>query len=285
MMKPRPSTNHLGAAPGTAAGSRFTGPLPQFNRDVRGFAVMSTTAASREDRFLDRERCGAVGRRARRPPATGPNTKALIGWHRTRTRAAYNDGSVARGSRLRAAPVRGHADRVGPLCAARAESGAYARCGAFSVVTGSEATRVVEKPGLARSRRLRARARGAGAAALRYELIRGAVPSASPPRDASSPRARDRPDPRAEYLMRADRSTSRPAVSRCRTATGAAASAVSSRTLTHRGRRAPGGSRRAARGRERREPVLAVASKDEPTSFIRWPSSRASSAAARRSCT
>ena len=81
------------------------------------------------------------------------------------------------------------------------------RRGAFSVVTGPEATRVVENQawhgagacelGGARSRRRRCCA---------TELIRGACPSASRParREFSSSYAIDL-DPRAEYLMRADR--------------------------------------------------------------------------------
>jgi len=111
----------------------------------------------------------------------------------------------------------------------------------------------------------------AGAAALRYELIRGAVPLGEP---AGATRvllehAIDL-DPRAEYLMRADRVDFRPRV-RCRTATGRR------HPLSHRrnarrqpwATRPPGGHAGGAWFESGREPVLAVASKDEPTSFIR----------------
>jgi quercetin dioxygenase-like cupin family protein len=149
----------------------------------------------------------------------------------------------------------------------------YARRGAFSVVTGSEATRVVENQAWHGAGACELEARGAGAAVLRYELIRGAVPLGEP---AGATRvllehAIDL-DPRAEYLMRADRVEFAPGgVALPHRHRGGGIRCLIAGTLDVTVGDAP--ARRVMPGgawfESGREPVLAVASKDEPTSFIR----------------
>ena len=149
----------------------------------------------------------------------------------------------------------------------------YARCGDFSVVTGSEATRVVENQAWHGAGACEIRAGETGADVLRYELRRG--PSA-----AGEPAVATRVllehaidlDPRAEYLMRADRVDFAPGgVALPHRHRGGGIRCLIAGALDVTVGDAP--ARRVMPGgawfESGREPVLAVASKDEPTSFIR----------------
>jgi quercetin dioxygenase-like cupin family protein len=146
----------------------------------------------------------------------------------------------------------------------------YARRGAISVVSGAGDARVAEGQAWHGAGACEVAAGDAGAAVLRYELIRGTAPAGG---DAKMllEHAIDL-DPRAEYLMRADRVDFAPGGValphrhrgggiRCLIA-GALEVTVGDAPAR---RVTPGG----AWFESGREPVLAVASKDEDTSFIR----------------
>jgi len=90
--------------------------------------------------------------------------------------------------------------------------------------------RLARGRGLARRLRFEIPTRRAGATVLRYELIRGSAPLDRVSTGATKvllEHAIDL-DPRADYLMRADRVDFAPAASRCRTGTAAAAFAACS---------------------------------------------------------
>jgi hypothetical protein len=146
----------------------------------------------------------------------------------------------------------------------------YARRSAISVASGAGDARVVEGQAWHGAGACEVAAGDAGAALLRYELIRGTAPARG---DAKV--LLEHPidlDPRAEYLIRADRvdfalggvalpHRHRGGCIRCLIA-GALEVTVGdapARGVT------PGG----AWFESGREPVLAVASKDEDTSFVR----------------
>jgi quercetin dioxygenase-like cupin family protein len=146
----------------------------------------------------------------------------------------------------------------------------YARGSAISVGSGAGDARVAEGQAWHGAGACEVAAGHAGAAVLRYELIRGTAPAGGDAKVLLE-HAIDL-DPRAEYLMRADRVDFAPGGValphrhrgggiRCLIA-GALEVTVGdapARRLT------PGG----AWFESGREPVLAVASKDEDTSFIR----------------
>jgi len=146
----------------------------------------------------------------------------------------------------------------------------YARRSAISVASGAGAARVVEGQAWHGAGACEVAAGDAGAALLRYELIRGAAPAGG---DAKV--LLEHPidlDPRAEYLIRADRvdfalggvalpHRHRGGGIRCLIA-GALEVTVGDAPAR---RVTPGG----AWFESGREPVLAVASKAEDTSFIR----------------
>jgi hypothetical protein len=138
------------------------------------------------------------------------------------------------------------------------------------VASGAGDARVVEGQAWHGAGACEVAAGDAGAALLRYELIRGN--GAGGRRREGAPRASDRPRPRAEYLIRADRvdfalggmalpHRHRGGGIRCLIA-GALEVTVGDAPAR---RVTPGG----AWFESGREPVLAVASKAEDTSFIR----------------
>jgi quercetin dioxygenase-like cupin family protein len=146
----------------------------------------------------------------------------------------------------------------------------YARRGAISVVSGADDARVAEGQAWHGAGACEVAAGDAGAAVLRYELIRGTA-AAGGDAKVLLEHAIDL-DPRAEYLMRADRVDFAPGGValphrhrgggiRCLIA-GALEVTVGDAPAR---RVTPGG----AWFESGREPVLAVASKDEDTSFIR----------------
>lgn len=149
----------------------------------------------------------------------------------------------------------------------------YARRGALSVASGARETPVAEHHAWHGAGACEVRAGSDGAVVLRYELLRGTA-SAGGPADATRvllEHAIDL-DPRAEYVMRADRVDFAPGGValphrhrgggiRCLIA-GALDVTVGDAPVR---RVTPGG----AWFESGREPVLAVASRDEPTSFIR----------------
>jgi hypothetical protein len=149
----------------------------------------------------------------------------------------------------------------------------YVRRGGLAVATGAGEARVAENQAWHGAGACDLAAEHGGATVLRYELIRGEAPVTAP---AGTTRvllehAIDL-DPRAEYLMRADRVDFAPGGValphrhrgggiRCLIA-GALDVTVGEAPVRHV---VPGG----AWFESGREPVLAVASGDEPTSFIR----------------
>lgn len=146
----------------------------------------------------------------------------------------------------------------------------YARHGAVSVTSDAGDARVAEGQAWHGAGACEVAAGAAGAAVLRYELIRGAAPLGGDAKVLLE-HAIDL-DPRAEYLMRADRVDFAPGGValphrhrgggiRCLIA-GALEVTVGDAPAR---RVTPGG----AWFESGREPVLAVASKDEDTSFIR----------------
>ena len=146
----------------------------------------------------------------------------------------------------------------------------YARRSAISVSSGAGDARVVEGQAWHGAGACEVAAGDAGAAVLRYELIRGTAQAGGDAKVLLE-HAIDL-DPRAEYLMRADRVDFAPGGValphrhrgggiRCLIA-GALEVTVGDAPARHV---TPGG----AWFESGREPVLAVASKDEDTSFIR----------------
>ena len=150
----------------------------------------------------------------------------------------------------------------------------YVRRGGVTVASASRETRMAEGEAWHGAQACRVVAGDTGASVLRYELLHGAAPCES--LAGSDTRVLlEHPielDPRAEYLMRADRVDFAPGGValphrhrgggiRCLIA-GALEVAVGDAPPR---KVAPGG----AWFESGREPVLAVASKDEPTSFVR----------------
>ena len=150
----------------------------------------------------------------------------------------------------------------------------YVRRGTVTVTTAAREMPIVEGEAWHGAHACEIRGGDAGGTALRYELIRGSTPLDGLPGGATKvllEHAIDL-DPRAEYLMRADRVDFAPGGValphrhrgggiRCLIA-GALEVTVGeapARKVT------PGG----AWFESGREPVLAIASKDEPTSFVR----------------
>jgi hypothetical protein len=149
----------------------------------------------------------------------------------------------------------------------------YPRRGAVTVTTGAGATRVVENQAWHGAGACEVSAASAGATVLRYELIRGPVPVGGPEGATRVllEHAIDL-DPRAEYLMRADRVDFAPGgVALPHRHRGGGIRCLIAGALDVTVGEAP--ARRVAPGgawfESGREPVLAVASVDEPTSFIR----------------
>jgi quercetin dioxygenase-like cupin family protein len=149
----------------------------------------------------------------------------------------------------------------------------YARRGAFSVVTGAAETRVVENQAWHGAGACEVDVGRAGATVLRYELIRGAVPVGGP---AGATRVLLEHvidlDASGEYLMRADRVDFAPGgVALPHRHRGGGIRYLIAGALDVTVGDAP--ARRVVSGgawfESGREPVLAIASKDEPTSFIR----------------
>ena len=149
----------------------------------------------------------------------------------------------------------------------------YVRRGALVTVTGAREVSLLEDQAWYGAEACEVGAGGAGATVLRYELIRGSAPVDGPGSAVKAllEHAIDL-DPRAEYLIRADRVDFAPGGValphrhrgggiRC-LITGALDVSVGeapARSVM------PGG----AWFESGREPVFAVASKDEPTSFVR----------------
>ena len=149
----------------------------------------------------------------------------------------------------------------------------YARRGALTVTTGARTTRVAENQAWHGAGACVVGADSAGATVLRYELIRGPVPVGGPEGATRVllEHAIDL-DPRAEYLMRADRVDFAPGgVALPHRHRGGGIRCLFAGALDVTVGEAP--ARRVAPGgawfESGREPVLAVASVDEPTSFIR----------------
>jgi quercetin dioxygenase-like cupin family protein len=147
----------------------------------------------------------------------------------------------------------------------------YARHGALAVASGAGDARVAEGQAWHGAGACEAAAGEKGAAVLRYELVRGAAPVGGGDAKVLLEHAIDL-DPRAEYLMRADRVDFAPggvALPHRHRGGGIRCLIAGSLDVTvgdaPARRIAPGG----AWFESGREPVLAVASKDEETSFIR----------------
>jgi quercetin dioxygenase-like cupin family protein len=147
----------------------------------------------------------------------------------------------------------------------------YARRGALAVASGAGDARVAEGQAWHGAGACEVAAGETGAAVLRYELVRGAAPAGGGDAKVLLEHAMDL-DPRAEYLMRADRVDFAPggvALPHRHRGGGIRCLIAGSLDVTVGDapprRIAPGG----AWFESGREPVLAVASKDEETSFIR----------------
>jgi len=146
----------------------------------------------------------------------------------------------------------------------------YARRSAISVASGAGDARVVEGQAWHGAGACEVAAGDAGAAVLRYELIRGTAPAGG---DATVllEHAIDL-DPRAEYLMRADRVDFAPggvALPHRHRGGGIRCLIAGALEVTVGDAPARGVTPGGAWFESGREPVLAVASKDEDTSFIR----------------
>jgi hypothetical protein len=149
----------------------------------------------------------------------------------------------------------------------------YAHRGVLSVASGARETAVGEHSAWHGAGACEVEAGSGGAVVLRYELLRGGAPVGGPAGGVRVLLAHAiHLDPRAEYLMRADRVDFAPGGValphrhrgggiRCLIA-GALDVTVGDAAARHV---TPGG----AWFESGREPVLAVASPDEPTSFIR----------------
>src|SRR2546428_8017353 len=149
----------------------------------------------------------------------------------------------------------------------------YVRRGALVAVTGAREVPVLEDQAWYGAEACEVGAGGACATGLRYELTRGSAPVDGPGSAAKVLLEHTLDlDPRAEYLMRADRVDFAPGGValphrhrgggiRCLIA--GALDVTVGQTPARRG--TPGG----AWFESGRGPVLAVASKDEPTSFVR----------------
>ena len=150
----------------------------------------------------------------------------------------------------------------------------YVRRGALSVMTGARAARVEEDQGWHGAAACEVGVGDGGATVLRYELIRGSAPVGGVPGGATTILL-EHPidlDPRAEYLMRADRVDFAPAgVALPHRHRGGGIRCLIAGALDVTVGEAP--ARRVTPGgawfESGHEPVLAVASKDEPTSFVR----------------
>ena len=146
----------------------------------------------------------------------------------------------------------------------------YARRSAISVASGAGDARVVEGQAWHGAGACEVAAGDAGAAVLRYELIRGTAPAGG---DATVllEHAIDL-DPRAEYLMRADRVDFAPggvALPHRHRGGGIRCLIAGALEVTVGDAPARGVTPGGAWFESGREPVLAVASKAEDTSFIR----------------
>jgi len=150
----------------------------------------------------------------------------------------------------------------------------YVRRGVLAVASAERAAQVVEDQAWHGAQACEAGAGADGATVLRWELIRGSAPVGGP-RAGATKVLLEHPiglDPRAEYLMRADRvDFARGGVALPHRHRGGGIRCLLAGSLDVTVGDAP--ARRVTPGgawfERGREPVLAVASKDEPTSFVR----------------
>jgi len=146
----------------------------------------------------------------------------------------------------------------------------YARRSVISVASGAGDARVAEGQAWHGAGACELAAGDAGAAVLRYELIRGTAPAGGDAKVLLE-HAIDL-DPRAEYLMRADRVDFAPggvALPHRHRGGGIRCLIAGALEVTVGDAPARGVTPGGAWFESGREPVLAVASKDEDTSFIR----------------
>jgi hypothetical protein len=146
----------------------------------------------------------------------------------------------------------------------------YARRSAISVASGADDARVAEGQAWHGAGACEVAAGDAGAAVLRYELIRGTAPAGGDAKVLLE-HAIDL-DPRAEYLIRADRVDFVPggvALPHRHRGGGIRCLIAGALEVTVGDAPARGVTSGGAWFESGREPVLAVASKDEDTSFIR----------------
>jgi quercetin dioxygenase-like cupin family protein len=146
----------------------------------------------------------------------------------------------------------------------------YARRSAISVASGAGDARVAEGQAWHGAGACEVSAADAGAVVLRYELIRGTAPAGGDAKVLLE-HAIDL-DPRAEYLMRADRVDFAPggvALPHRHRGGGIRCLIAGALEVTVGDAPARGVTPGGAWFESGREPVLAVASKDEDTSFIR----------------
>ena len=146
----------------------------------------------------------------------------------------------------------------------------YARRSVISVASGAGDARVAEGQAWHGAGACEVAAGDAGAAVLRYELIRGTAPAGSDAKVLLE-HAIDL-DPRAEYLIRADRVDFAPggvALPHRHRGGGIRCLIAGTLEVTVGDAPARGVTPGGAWFESGREPVLAVASKDEDTSFIR----------------
>ena len=149
----------------------------------------------------------------------------------------------------------------------------YVRRGALVTVTGAREVSLLEDQAWYGAEACEVCAGGAGATVLRCELIRGSVPVDGP--GSAAKVLLEHPidlDPRAEYLMRADRVDFAPGgVALPHRHRGGGVRCLIAGALDVTVGEAP--ARRVMPGgawfESGREPVFAVSSKDEPTSFVR----------------
>jgi len=149
----------------------------------------------------------------------------------------------------------------------------YVRRGALVTVTGAREVSLLEDQAWYGAEACEVCAGGAGATVLRCELIRGSVPVDGP--GSAAKVLLEHPidlDPRAEYLMRADRVDFAPGgVALPHRHRGGGVRCLIAGALDITVGEAP--ARRVMPGgawfESGREPVFAVSSKDEPTSFVR----------------
>jgi len=149
----------------------------------------------------------------------------------------------------------------------------YVRRGAIVTVTGAREVSLLEDQAWYGAGACEVGAGGAGATVLRYELIRGSAPVGGPGSAAKVLLEHTIDlDPRAEYLMRADRVDFAPGgVALPHQHRGGGVRCLIAGALDVTVGEAP--ARRVLPGgawfESGREPVFAVASKGEPTSFVR----------------